>query len=143
MSRQQSGRRWWHYWLPALAMMALIFVLSSQSGLRVSQDPSVDKPFRISGHLLAFASLAALLLFALARGGRPGWYHVAIALGLTILYGASDELHQSFVADRTGRLDDLVVDTLGAAAGLAIAWILLTLRAHPKDGGADGAGADD
>ena len=125
------------YWLPALAWMALIFVLSSQSGLRVSEDAAVDKPFRITGHLLAFAGLAALLLFALCRGGRPRWHHVAIALGITILYGVSDEWHQSFVPDRTGRVDDLVVDTIGATIGLAIAWVVLTVRArraaaHPR-----------
>ncbi len=116
------------YWLPALAWMALIFVLSSQSGLRVSEDAAVDKPFRITGHLLAFAGLAALLLFALSRGGRPRWHHVVIALGITVLYGVSDEWHQSFVPDRTGRVDDLVVDTIGATIGLAIAWVVLTVR---------------
>ncbi len=116
------------YWLPALAWMALIFVLSSQSGLRVSEDAAVDKPFRITGHLLAFAGLAALLLFALSRGGRPRWHLVVIALGITVLYGVSDEWHQSFVPDRTGRVDDLVVDTIGATIGLAIAWVVLTVR---------------
>ncbi len=118
--------------------MALIFVLSSQSGLRVSEDAAVDKPFRITGHLLAFAGLAALLLFALSRGGRPRWHHVAIALGITILYGASDELHQSFVPDRTGRVDDLVVDTIGATIGLAITWVVLTIAATRRDARARG-----
>ena len=33
----------WLYWVPAIAVMAIIFVLSSQSGLRVSDDAAVDK----------------------------------------------------------------------------------------------------
>ncbi len=143
MSEAASRRRWWVYWIPVLAWMALIFVLSSQSGLRISEDAAVDRPFRITGHLLAFAGLAALLLFALCRGGRPCWHHVIIALGITVLYGASDELHQSFVPDRTGRVDDLVVDTIGAAVGLAVAWVVLTVRARSRDADGRGAAATD
>jgi VanZ family protein len=108
--------------------MALIFLLSSQSGLRVSEDAAVDRPFRVSGHLLAFGTLAACLLFALARGGRPRPAHLVVAFAVTVLYGASDELHQSFVPERTGRLDDLVVDAAGALIGLAFGYLLLSRR---------------
>ncbi len=130
MSGSVVARPWWVYWLPAMTLMALIFVLSSQSGLRVSEDVAVERPIRASAHFVTYATLAGLLLFALARGGRPGWRQVVIAFGLTLLYGASDELHQSFVPDRAGRLDDLVVDALGASLGLAIGWGVLRLRAR-------------
>lgn len=131
------GRRGWSYWLPALALMALIFVLSSQSGLRVSEEVAVERPLRVSAHLLAFGALAAFLLLALARGGRPSWEHAVLAFGLTVLYGASDELHQSFVPDRAGRVDDLVVDAIGASVGLAIAQIVLTVRARASASSAE------
>ncbi len=130
MSAPGPSRRPWLYWLPALAVMAVIFVLSSQSGLRVSEDASVERPIRASAHFFTYALLAGLLLFALARGGRPGWRHVVVAFALAVLYGASDELHQSFVPDRAGRVDDLIVDTLGALVGLAIGWTVLSLRAR-------------
>jgi VanZ family protein len=44
---------------------------------------------------------------------------------MAVAYGLTDELHQSFVPDRNGRLDDVVTDALGAAVGVAIAWIAL------------------
>jgi VanZ family protein len=122
----------WLYWLPALALMALIFTLSSQSGLRVSEDVAVERPIRISAHFVAYATLAALFLFALARAERPSWRDVTVAFVLTLLYGASDELHQSFVPDRAGRVDDLVVDAIGAAVGLVIGWALVTLHARRR-----------
>jgi len=137
VSGAASGRRRWVYWIPVLAVMALIFVLSSQSGLRVSEDPAVDKPFRVTGHLLAFASLAGLLLVALSRGRRPRLRHAGIALGVAVLYGITDELHQSFVPDRTGRIDDLFVDTIGALIGIAVAWLVLTVAAQRRDAGGD------
>jgi len=124
----ETSRRWL-YWLPAIVVMAAIFLLSSQSGLRVSEDAAVDKPFRITGHLLAYALLAALLLLALSGGRRPRARDVLTAFGLTIAYALSDEWHQSFVPDRTGRLDDVATDAIGALAGLAVAWLILGLRA--------------
>jgi VanZ family protein len=34
------------------------------------------------------------------------------------------------VPDRTGRLDDVVTDTIGALVGLAVAWAALTYAAR-------------
>lgn len=136
MSDSTRRSRRWRYWLPALAVMAVIFVLSSQSGLRVSDDADVDRPFRVAGHLLAFGTLAACLLLALSWGRRPRLRDAAIAFGITVLFAISDEWHQSFVPDRTGRLDDVVTDTIGALIGLAVAWTALTLAAARRERGA-------
>lgn len=111
-------------------MMALIFVLSSQSGLRVSDDADVDRPFRITGHLLAFGTLAAAFLLALSWGRRPRLRDAAIAFGLAVAYGAFDEWHQSWVPDRAGRLDDVVTDAVGALVGLTAAWVVLSVAAR-------------
>ncbi len=127
VSEAGNRHRRWFYWLPALAVMVLIFVLSSQSGLRVSEDAAVEKPLRVTGHLLAFGTLAGLLLVALCWGRPPRLRDAAMALGITVVYGLTDELHQAFVPDRTGRLDDVVTDTIGALAGLAVVYLVLTL----------------
>lgn len=119
-------------WVPVVAVMAVIFVLSSQSGLKVSEDPAVDKPFRVSGHLLAYAVLAGTSLVALSWGRQPRLRDAAVALVIAVLYGLSDELHQSFVPDRTGRLDDVVTDTVGALIGIGIAWALLTFGTRSR-----------
>ena len=112
-------------WLPALLWMVVIFVLSSQSGLRVSDDAAVDKPLRVAAHLGSYALLAGLLLLALDRGARPTLRRVAVAFAVAALYGVSDEVHQSLVPDRTGRAEDVLVDALGAAIGVAVAALIL------------------
>lgn len=117
-----------------MAVMVTIFVLSAQSGLRVSDDVAVDRPFRMTAHLAAFATLAALFLVALSWGRRPRLRHVLIAFGLTVAYAISDEWHQSFVPDRSGRLDDVITDTIGALIGLAVAWVTLTWAALRREG---------
>lgn len=141
MRDAQGALRWWVYWLPAIAVMAGIFFLSAQSGLRVSEDVNVERPLRVSGHFIAYATLAGLLLLGLARGRQPRWWQAALAWGLAVAYGASDELHQSFVPDRMGRLNDLTVDAIGAAVGVAIAWIAFGLlaRRHRGTGALDPA----
>ena len=132
----RAGR--WRFWLPAIAVMAVIFVLSSQSGLRVSEDPDVDRPFRVTGHLLAFATLAACLLLAFSRGRRPRARDAFMAYGLTLLFALSDEWHQTFVPGRSGRLDDVVTDAIGALLGLGVAWVVLTVTSarRERDAGA-------
>lgn len=114
-------------WLPAIVWMVVIFVLSSVSGLRVSDDAAVDRPVRATAHLLAFGTLAALLLLALVGRARPRVWHVATAYALTIIYAASDEIHQAFVPGRTGRAQDVAIDAIGAAAGLSFAYLGLWL----------------
>jgi VanZ family protein len=113
--------------------MTVIFLLSSQSGLRVSQDAAVDKPIRTLAHLASYALLAGLLLWAL-RGSarRPTRRHVILALAVTTLYAISDELHQSRVADRVGRPEDVAIDVVGALIGLLVAVAILGWLEHAQ-----------
>ncbi len=69
---------------PAAAWMALIFLLSAQPGLRVSNDPSVDGPIRHVAHVIVYAILTLLLLWgvgALSSGWRT---RVALLAGLVL-----------------------------------------------------------
>ena len=134
MTRLANHRRTILCWLPALLWMVVIFVLSSQSGLRVSDDAAVDKPLRVVAHLGSYALLAGLLLLALDRGARPTLRGVAMAFTVAVLYGVSDEIHQSLVPDRTGRLDDVLVDALGAVMGVTVAALILVSRSRLRGG---------
>ena len=117
--------------------MALILALSSVSGLRISDDAEVDRPFRVLGHLATYAVLAALVLHALVGRHRPRAVDVTNAYAVTLAYGLTDEIHQAFVPDRTGRLDDVVTDAIGAALGLTLGYLALRvwvrLRSTSRD----------
>lgn len=125
MSGPRSRGRALRRWLPAVAWMVLIFVLSSQSGLAATEDVDVERPLRGLAHLVSFGILAGLLLFALAGFRRPTLATAAVALGLATLYAVIDEWHQSMVPSRTGRVEDVVTDTVGALIGLIVAWVVL------------------
>ena len=108
---------------PALAWAAAIFVLSAQPDLPRAPSSLLDLLLKKGAHLAAYAILAALLHRALGPtfrwGERP---HYALAWGLTVLYAASDELHQSFVPGRTATGLDIAIDGTGAVLGLALRW---------------------
>lgn len=113
-------------WLPALAWASVIFAGSSVPG---SQIPG---GFAELGHLIEYAILGGLLVFALWRGlpadaGRVAW----AALTLCALYGLSDEFHQAFVPMRTPDPLDWVTDVLGASVGLAVV-LLASARAAKR-----------
>ena len=105
-------------WAPAIIWMALIFVLSAQPGLAITEDASVDLPVRRAAHIAAYAILTILFARGLRAGASPT--HIAAAALLAVLYGVTDELHQSTVPDRTGRPEDVLIDALGALVGIVV-----------------------
>ena len=117
-------------WLPALGWMALIFVLSSISGLRVSDDAAVDEPLRVAAHFFIYAVLGGLVLLGLTAWRQPGPATATLALVVALLYAATDELHQAFVPGRAAQIEDVFVDAVGAAVGIFIAWLIIDRRAR-------------
>ena len=106
-------------WLPVVAYMAVIFLLSSMSSPPGPEGWLSDK----AQHGIAYAGLAVVTLRA-TSGGR--WWAAslrqsAVAWTIATLYGATDELHQAFTPGRTPDLLDLRADAVGAAVGLGLA----------------------
>ena len=120
LARQAVMTPWVRNWIPAWAMMALIFVLSSISGLP-SLPGGVDDSVP---HAVEYSVLAALLLRGLvgARWRRVTVWAACAAALLATLYGVTDELHQWFVPGRTAEVADLVADASGAVVAVSLIW---------------------
>ena len=110
-----------------IAWMALIFILSAQSKLPSPDDPWIDFLFKKSAHFSVYGLLAVLFWRALPAGQwLPLWSWL-----LSVLYACTDELHQSFVANRHPAARDVVIDACGAVTALLIVWyIQRRLRAN-------------
>ncbi len=112
----------WRWWGPLGLYMALIFFVSSRprpAGLNQAPDLLL--------HGGAYFVMALLAVRALAKGLRERASLTALCGGsaLAILYGATDELHQSRVAERVGSWADLLYDGVGAVmagAALSVFW---------------------
>jgi VanZ family protein len=101
-------------WAPPVALMGLIFFLSSQPDLNYGLG-LVDLIGRKIVHAAEYA-LLCLLWWRALRTFTTRDRAALIALCICVAYSASDEYHQTFVHGRHGAPLDVVID--GAGAGL-------------------------
>jgi VanZ family protein len=94
--------------------MVFIFYMSSRDAPEFMKHHIFDFQDK-SVHLAGYFVLAVFYLRGLLWSGCPPTSKTfGIAVILTVLYGASDEYHQSFVPTRTAAMDDLVANALGS-----------------------------
>lgn len=134
------------YFIPALCMMIVIFAFSSKpadisgkSSMRIANKiysvyegitgrtkteeerlyevEILDHIVRKGAHVTEFALLAAAWAWPLSKSGLKGIKLALTAIGLTVLYAASDEYHQTFVPGRSGEIKDVCIDGIGALIG--------------------------
>lgn len=123
-------------WGPVFVVMALIFSASSVSDPGTPPGGLSDK----GAHAVAYAALGASLIRALSGNRTVAMTagRVLLAALLATLYGATDELHQRFVPERTPDLLDLAADAFGGLAGSvalsAAAHLVAMVRRVPPTG---------
>jgi len=134
------------YWLPVVLWMGLIFegstdVLSSRRTSRFigpflrwlvprMSDETIhaaETVIRKAGHVSEYSLLALLVWRARRRpmknDPRPWcWREAAFAIFVAAGYAVTDEFHQLFVRSRGASAWDVLLDTLGAAAGVLTLW---------------------
>jgi VanZ family protein len=110
-------------WGLALAWMGFIFYLSSLPSIPYLGGGWYTDLRDIAGHFTVYAVLALLWKRALAHAGverATRWAFI-----VAVVYGVSDEFHQSFVPGRTPDIFDIVTDAAGAAFGL---WLMAKVQ---------------
>lgn len=143
--------------LPALLWYALICFFSSQTGSESGQLSAlvvrgsihwmgdwgaifqVDWQalqllsflVRKAAHMSIFFVLTGLLIFALWRLGASPRTQARLALVLCALLAGVDELHQTFVPGRDGKLPDVLID-LGGGVCFLLLWKLIRLLRRSK-----------
>jgi VanZ family protein len=99
-------------WAPVVFWAAVIFTLSSISGLGTGLG-GWDTVLRKLAHTAEYAILGALLFRAVRSAPA--------AVLLASAYAVTDEVHQTFVSGRHGSPLDWVIDSAGALLGVAVA----------------------
>lgn len=102
--------------------MVLIWILSSNPADAIVKTPfSFDALLKESLHLIEFAILYWLIAFAFMAHNKWSERASILAAIIAILYGLTDEIHQSFVPSRSATVIDFVKDTIGVAVSFWIA----------------------
>jgi hypothetical protein len=118
--------------LPVTLAMGGIFYMSHQTGdsLSLPDIVNIDKVL----HCLAYAVLGLSFLFALSpqwRRQRPLLVGGAVVL-FCLLYGFSDEFHQSFIPGRSCSGGDVLADGVGGCLATIVHWRWESWRAARK-----------
>jgi VanZ family protein len=150
--------------LPVLLWMALIFTLSTHAGSATHTNsfldtflarffpgllhrmtwPELDAVhyyIRKAAHVTEYAILGALMVRALRRPDVfGGWRLFLAAWIICTFYATTDEFHQSFVPGRTPKVTDVMLDSCGAALGIAVLvfysrryWMRRTAAPLPRE----------
>ncbi|GEM_PF-370241 len=122
----------WLLWTLPVTWAGIIFWLSSQSFVDIP-GPEFDWKPKL-GHWVLYSALCVFLAAPLR------WAHgvslkktLALAIIVASLYGVTDEIHQMFVPERTPRVTDWMIDTLGATFGAAVFYAYDSLRRPKKN----------
>lgn len=120
-------------WAAVLLCMAVIFILSAQKGdesqslsdsLIIIFGLELSSDFvRTCAHFLEYAGLSVLIYNALYHS--YGRFRPYLSVIISALYAVSDEVHQLFVEGRAFQITDILIDSLGAAAGVAVLTALI------------------
>lgn len=124
-------------YLSAAHTRALLEHLCVWLGLAIHPNlSSANHVMRKTGHFSGYGTLS--LLFYRGRRlseqilsiQRPRLADAAFSLLCTVVVASADEYHQSFLPSRTGRPQDVLLDTAGAALFLLLLQLWLRFRWH-------------
>lgn len=107
-------------WGPFLGALALVFWLSS-----MSQVPGARYAWDKLLHVTGYAGIGVLAMRAFHGGlARPRARPTLLAGLAVVLWGISDEYHQSFVPGRHASVLDVLADAVGFGAAVLVvaAW---------------------
>jgi len=122
---------WIRAWAPVVFYAGLIFYLSSRP------VPDIVPAFRFSDkilHIMEYGVFGVLTAYALRTSPkRLSSLKMEFVLGVAIvmMYGLSDEFHQSFVPYRDASAFDLMADVVGGTVGVLLGHHLIKRRMLP------------
>ncbi|MCC6324614.1 MAG: hypothetical protein DCC43_03740 [Candidatus Brocadia sp.] len=119
-------RAYWIYkGIVTIMYASLIYFASSRDTSSVPLPLHYDKAI----HFIVFGLLSLMICWTLSSFtfGNHWIVKIIVAIGITSLYGASDEFHQVFTPHRSVSVFDWLADTAGAATA-AFLWYGITSK---------------
>lgn len=100
---------------------------------RLAFAEKVDHPIRKTAHATEYAVFAMLLVGAWYEAKRKKAFNMLIPWLCATGYAATDELHQLFVPGRSGQVSDVLLDSFGAAVGIAVVTLVIIAVKHMRN----------
>ncbi len=140
--------------MPMIVMMVIIYLFSAKNGMQSSHTSGgtvsimitffekipgihitqvqqvklarcMELPVRKLAHITEYGILLATIYIPVEKNFMlKNSKKAIISVAIAILYAASDELHQRFVPGRSGRVTDVLIDSIGILVSLFILQII-------------------
>lgn len=102
--------------------MSIVGVLQKLFSGRISLPADIiETVIRKLAHFSIYLVLGVLANNSVGRLKNVKWY---VVLALCVLYSVSDELHQTYIAGRSGEMRDVFIDSCGALLGIFVFALL-------------------
>jgi len=116
-------------WIPALIVMGIIFLFSSQPSKNLPDFGLIDTLMKKGGHMLGYGLLAFSYWFSFDWERKKR----SLVWLFALLYAMTDEFHQSFVSGRHPSMwDVLIFDNLGALISLWVTGLVIKQKRPDK-----------
>lgn len=91
---------------------------------------SIELVVRKAAHMTEYAILGILFLGAIYMHERRKT--ILYSWMATVVYAATDEIHQLFVPGRDGKITDVIIDSIGAILGIIFVYMVINWRRRIK-----------
>lgn len=88
----------------------------------------LNYPLRKCAHATVYFILAILLFTFFKMLGLDIKKVVLLTISLCFIYSLTDEYHQTFISNRTGRFSDCLIDTTGSIVSVTLQYIILKFK---------------
>lgn len=122
---------------PCVLVMGAIFYFSSRTGDELGAlMPWFNVLFPAMesfdwGHFAAYFVLGLSFVWAIGED-KPSWKRMFLVVLLCLIYGLTDEYHQTFVAGRTADWRDIRNDGIGAALAMLALRVPVIARLYAR-----------
>ncbi len=111
---QKCLKMFFRFWLPFLLWAIVIFLFSATPTTRASEIVWQDFIVKKTAHVVEYFIYSMLLFRALLNSNIRHKKVMFFIVITAVLYGLTDEFHQSFTPGRDPKLRDVAFDTLGS-----------------------------
>ena len=83
-------------------------------------------------HFTVYTALGMVVYTAVVSSGIKVRHKRLFSLAICALYASADEIHQYFVSERTMRLKDVFIDSMGSLLGIIIISVIIIVYMYIK-----------
>ena len=94
----------------------------------------IEKVIRKIAHFSIYTAVGLLLMALISTFEMKEKNRIIISLIIGIIYASSDEIHQSFVPERSPMITDVMIDTMGVMLGILLIMLgKAIIKKYKKD----------